>query len=221
MKLVTLCLALCAALAFAGSHSELGAVEPSGSGTAGAGTDALVFSQTYSFAALVNGFGHTVAADDFILSADASLQNIRIWMIYSSGNPTTYDLAIAQDAGDSNPGNASTVWSETVPCTHVDTGDDNWGFDIYETTCPISSYPSLTAGQRYWLILTFDTGVGTQYWLVEDPVWGSYCWTGDGTTWWRSDDVATFDYAADFFFELYDSPVVLERETWGSIKSIF
>ena len=219
MKLFAICLTVFTALAFAEGHAELGARHAPGDGIVS--TDGVVFSQVYSFANLINGYRHIEMADDLILSATASIQNIRVWMIYTGGMPTDYDLAFAQDAGDSDPNNATYVWSETVPCTHVDTGDDNWGFDIYETTCAISptdTYPSLTAGLRYWLILVFK---GDEFWLVEDPVWGSYAWTYSGTTWYRTDDPYTFDYAVDAFFELYDSPVPIERETWGSRKPLF
>jgi hypothetical protein len=207
------------ALALA-SANDLGFVRPTAPGHGGP-TDAIVFDQPYSFAALVNGYQHIQMADDFILSYDTSIQNIRMWMIYVSGNPASYDLAISQDAGDSDPNNATTVWSETVPCTHVDTGDDNWGYDIWETTFEIPEtdlWPSLTGGDRYWLILNFTA---SEYWLVEDPVWGSYSWTSDGTTWYRTDSPSTFNYAADAFFQLYDSPVALVRETWANIKTIF
>ncbi|OPL18418.1 MAG: hypothetical protein AVO35_06125 [Candidatus Aegiribacteria sp. MLS_C] len=207
------------ALSLAGSD-HLGFVHPSGPGHGGP-TDAIVFDQGYSFAALVNGYQHIQMADDFILSADASIQNIRMWVIYVSTPPTSYDLAIAQDNGDSDPNTATTIWSENVPCTHVDTGDDQWGYDIWETTFEISEtdvYPSLTAGVRYWLIFNFTA---TEYWLVEDPVWGSYAWTSDGSTWYRTDSPSTFDYAADAFFQLYDTPVALDRETWANIKTMF
>jgi len=218
MKLVVLILTACAAFAFA-NVAQLGAVHPEGDPTPG--SDAVVFAQTYSFGTLLNGFRHIEAADDFIVGTSCDLQNIRIWMIYSGGMPTDYDLRISMDAGDSDPNNATDIWTETVPCTHVDTGDDNWGFDIYETTCAIpamDAYPSVTAGQRYWLELVFK---GDEYWLVSGPVWGSFCWTSDGTTWTRADDPGTFATEADFYFDLYDTPVALQRETWGSIKSIF
>jgi hypothetical protein len=207
------------ALALAAGADHLGFIHPWGSGYGGP-TDAIVFDQVYSYAALVNGYQHIQMADDFILAQDASIQNIRMWMIYTSTMPVSYDLAIAQDNGDSDPNTATVIWSETVPCTHFDTGDDQWGYDIWETTFAISPtdvYPSLTAGVRYWLIFNFTA---TEFWLVEDPVWGSYAWTSDGATWYRTDSPSTFNYAADAFFQLYDTPVALARETWGSIKTL-
>lgn len=224
MKFVFFVLALTVAVAFADTHAELGAVHPSGSGYGGPGTDANVFDQPYDFTALINGFAHTEMVDDFILGSDATIQAIQMWLIYSGSNPTTTELFILEDSGDSDPATATEIWRETVDCTHIDTGDDQWGFDIWETTYTLTAdaYPDLTAGTRYWLGLVFQLpGGGQEYWLVEDPVWGSYLWTTDGTTWWRSDSPDTFAQAADAFFALYDSPVALQRDTWGSIKSIF
>ena len=223
MKLLVLCLTLFAAMAIAEGPVELGALHPYETGTVN--TDAIVFSQTYSYAALLNGLRHNVAgggiADDFILSSAASIQNIRFWIVYTSGSaPTSYDLVISQDNGDSDPNTATTVWNENVPCTVVDTGDTNWGFIIWEITCaiPMDAYPSLSAGPRYWLEIVFSNPSPTDYVLVEAPVFGQLCYTGGVPDWARCD---TWTDPCDVFFELYDTPVALDRSTWADIKTIF
>ncbi len=222
MKLFTFLLLVIAASVFASGPSELGLCENTYTGTTAPESDAaLLFSQTYSFGALLNGYRHIEMCDDFIIEGgDVYLEEIVIWMIYAGSQPTDYALRLAEDSGDSDPNNATVIWEETVSCSHIDTGDDNWGYDIYETTCTISSdaYPLLTGGTRYWLMLVFK---GDEYWLVENPIFGNYAWTSDGTTWYRTDDPSTFAAAADAFFDLYGTRTALNRNTWGNIKSTF
>ncbi len=226
MKFVILVLVLLASLAFA-SASDLGAVHHSGTSNYSGGTDAVVYAQPYVFADLSNGIRHYSApegwgTDDFILSTASEIHGVQFYIVYAGSTaPTSYDLVIGQDAGDSDPNNYSTVWSANVPCTLVDTGDDNWGFDIYEVNCDIpSSFPSLTAGPRYWLAIGFhDTDV-TDYVLVTETITGGMAWSGVTQTSYIP-TVTSFGTAYDFFFNLYDSPTALERQTWGSIKSLY
>ena len=222
MKLLVLCLTLCVALVFAGDASELGTLHPWESGTV---TDDIMFSQTYSFASLLNGLRHNIAgggiADDFILSSDASIQNVQFWIVYTSGSaPTSYDLVFSEDTGDSDPNTATTVWSENVPCTVIDTGDTNWGYIIWEVNCaiPMDAYALLSAGPRYWLEIVFHNPDPADYVLVEAPVYGELCFTGGGPEVWARCD--TWTDPCDMYFVL-DGVVSLDRSTWADIKTIF
>jgi hypothetical protein len=160
--------------------------------------------------------------DDFQVSSDASLDTVVAWMIYNPEPcPTEYNMAILEDSGLTDPNFATNVWTGTCPASAVDTGDDNWGFNIWEMTLTCPSPYTLTSGQLYWLSMQFSETI-TDYWLVQDPVWGDYAWTGtDGILWTRVDDPNTFDTPADAFFILYSSAGALDNETWGAIKNIF
>ncbi len=226
MKFFVLCLTLCAALAFA-DVSELGALHSAGE-IPPAASDDIVFAQTYVYANITNGIRLTAYpcywADDFVLAANADIQNIRFWIVYNGGTaPTTYDLAFSLDNGDSDPSTATTVWSQSaVPATLVDTGDDQWGLDIYEVTCAVvAPFPSLLSGERYWLECLFQSDIITNdFILMQNLVYPSaFYLSTDAVSWTRIDDYGQPE--SDVFFELYNTPVALQRNTWGTIKSIF
>lgn len=225
MKVLSLVLVLLASLAFAGA-SDLGSVHTSGTSNYSGGTDAVVYAQSYVFADLANGIRHYSdpegwGCDDFVLSSATEIQGIQFYIVHAGSAPTSYDLVIGEDAGDSNPNNYTEVWSANVPCTLVDTGDDNWGYDIYEVNCDIpSSFPYLTAGPRYWLALGFHDATITDYVLVTETITGGMAWSGVTQTSYAT-TLASFGTAYDFFFNLFDSPTSLERQTWGSIKSLY
>ncbi len=227
MKVLSVVLVLLASLAFA-SASDLGAVHHSGTSSYSGGTDAVVYAQPYVFADVANGIRHYSVAesegwgtDDFVLNTASEIHGIQFYIVYSGVAPTSYDLVIGQDAGDSDPNNYTEVWSANVPCTLVDTGDENWGMTIWEVNCDIpSSFPNLTAGPIYWLAIAFHEEAVYEYILVNATVAGGMAWSGVTQTTYAT-TLATFGTPYDFFFNLYDAPTSLERQTWGSIKSLY
>jgi len=224
MRLLALCLVCFVGFAFASGVSQFESANPTGLSNGGPGTDALLFDQPYAFGFLLNGFAHGFMCDDFELTGDASIDTIRVWMIYAIANPTEANFSILEDAGLVDPNFATPVWTGTLTANSVDTGDDNWGYDIWETTYTGSGPTDLVAGQLYWLSYEFhDQATIFDYWLVSDPVWGDYCWTGaDGILWTRSDDPGTFETPADAFFQLMGTySGALDNATWGTIKSTF
>lgn len=225
MKFVSVCLVLLASLALAGA-TDLGVTHTSGSSSYQGGTDDVVYAQTYVFADLANGIRHYSApegwgTDDFILSAGAEIQGVQFYIVHAGAAPTSYDLVIGVDAGDSDPNNYTEVWSDNVACTLIDTGDENWGYTIYEVNCDlVSGFPVLTAGPRYWLAIGFHDDTVTDYVLVTETIVGGMAWSGVTQTSYAT-TLASFGTAYDFFFNLFDSATSLERQTWGSIKSIY
>jgi len=224
MKCIVLFLTVFSALAFADGASPLGAIHPTATGSVD--DDPLLWAQPYSSATLQNGYryydtstGEGYMVDDFFGGGEFTIKSIRIWMIYQGANPETYEVAFIEDAGDANPNNGTVAWSGTMTCTHVDTGDDLWGYDIWETTGVLSNYPTLPSFDRYWLVLRFQ---GEEYWLVQPPVSGSYPWLGPTTIELLScADPSMYGETSDSYFALYAPPVPIVRESWGSIKSIF
>ena len=225
MKFLALCLVLLASLAFA-SASDLGAVHTSGSSAYSGGTDADVYSQPYAFADLANGIRHYLApegwaCDDFMLTSAADIIGIKFYIVYAGDAPTSYSFAITQDGGSVDPNTATPVWSAALPCTLVDTGDDNWGYDVYEVTCDIpSAFPSLTAGTTYWFAIGFHGADVTDYVLVTETITGSEAWSGVT----QAEYILTstsFGTPYDIFFTLDGVPTSLSRSTWGAIKSFF
>ncbi|MCD4847162.1 MAG: hypothetical protein K8R76_03110 [Candidatus Aegiribacteria sp.] len=224
MKLFVFALVIVAASSFA-ADAELGSRHAEGTGMVS--IDGLMYSQTYDFANLMNGYSNYGAgdrwiADDFELAGpEVYVDSVVVWMIWTGGQGSTMNIVFSEDNGDSDPNTATDVWSEAVPCTNYFTGDQSWGFDIYETTCDINAadtHPLLTIGTHYWMETQADV-VDNCFQLVG--TWGvlSYVWYNDGSgVWVRCDDA--FSEITDTFMDFYGY-VALEAGTWADIKTLF
>lgn len=188
-----------------------------------------VFSQTYDFYLILNGFSNCGAhnrwvCDDFVLQETSYVNEIRIWMIWPGGQQgTVMNLAISRDdAGDSDPNNCTEIWVESVPCTNTATGDIIWGCDVYETFCTIDveSYPVLDIGEHYYFETQVDQ-VDDCFILVSYNFYGDYCWWDNGYGVYERSDF-NYGHDSDLFFDFYGGPASdLVSDTWGSIKTLF
>jgi hypothetical protein len=116
---------------------------------------------------------------------------------------------------------APVIWAEVVPCTNVFTGDSNWGYDIYETTCRIygSTYPELVIGTHYYFETQADV-TDNCFILVSNWCMLDCTWIDEGSGVWES--TLSANCPCDLFFDFYGEPVsALKSETWGSIKTLF
>lgn len=223
MRFSVFVLVIVAVFAFA-ADDQLGSIHPTG--PTGAGSDADVYSQTYDFGTLLNGYsnysgGSRLVADDFELTADYDVREIVVWMIWTAGQATEMNMAIlSDDAGDSNPATATEVWSEAVPCVNVDTGDDNWGYDIWETTCTVNTdvYPELSTGIHYYLQVQAEVADNC-YILVSPNYVADLVWFFGDSGWQRSD--VAFGEDSDLYFDLFGELTAIESMTWGSVKTLF
>ncbi|MEA3266614.1 MAG: hypothetical protein U9P42_06700 [Candidatus Fermentibacteria bacterium] len=221
MKSSFIVLLIVAVFAF-GANDDLGAIHPSG--PTGAGTDADVYSQTYDFGLVLNGYSNYTGryvADDFELTDDYDVRTIDVWMIFTGAQATAMNLSILSDnAGDSDPSTATEIWAEAVPCVNTDTGDDNWGYDIWHTSCTVNTdiYPELDAGQHYYFVTQGETGDNC-FIIVSENYVADLCWYNDGSGWVRSD--AAFGENSDLFFDFYGELTAIESMTWGSVKALF
>ncbi len=223
MRLSIFAMILVVAFAFA-ANDQLGAVRTAG--PVGAPSDANIYSQTYSFASILNGYsnysaGSRQVADDFELTENYDVREIVVWMIWQGAQATAMNLSVlSDDASDSNPGTATEVWSEAVPCVNVDTGDTNWGYPIWETTCTVNTdvYPELTSGVHYYLNTQAEVAdncfIIVSNWAVADLTWYY-----DGSAWARCD--TAFGESSDLFFDLSGEETAIESRTWGSVKTLF
>jgi len=224
MKLFVFALVIVAASAFA-ADAELGPRHAEGTGMVS--IDGLIYSQTYDYANLMNGYsnygaGDRWVADDFELAGpEYVVEHAIVWMIWTGGMGSTMNFVFSEDNGDSDPNTATEIWAEPVPCTNEFTGDSNWGFDIYETTCDFieaGTYPELVVGTHYWMETQADVTdncfqlVGT--WSVL-----SFVWYNDGSGVWVRSDVV-FGEETDTFFDLIGLGT-LESRTWADIKTLF
>ena len=187
--------------------------------------DYLVYSQTYSYENLLNGYsnygaGDRWVCDDFKLTGYAWVSDIYIWMIWTGGQGSTMNIVISEDdTGDSDPNTTTDVFTESVPCTNTFTGDSNWGYDIYETFCEIVPSPTLYGGIHYYFEIQADV-VDNCFILVSHNYIDDYCWYNDGPGIWVRSDVM-FGEDSDMFFDFNGMFPAVESETWGTIKSLF
>ena len=212
--------------ALADQPAELGSRHIQGTGPIG--IDNLVYSQTYSYENLLNGYsiygaGDRWACDDFEVIGLAWVYEIYVWMIWTGGQGQDMNLVISKDdTGDSDPNTNTDYWVETVPCTNTFTGDSNWGFDIYETCIDIYGYSydfELIPGTHYYFETQADV-TDNCFILVSHNYNGDYCWYNDGSGVWVRSDVL-FGEDSDMFFDFDGWSAALESETWASIKSLF
>ena len=226
MKLFLFAIVIVATSVFA-LDTELGARHAEGTGMVS--IDGLLYSQTYDYANLINGYsnygaGDRWVCDDFELSGPGCfVDSVIVWMIWTGGMGSTMNIVFSEDSGDSDPNTANDIWAEPVPCTNEFTGDSNWGYDIYETICDINAadtHPLLTIGTHYWMETQADV---TDNCFILVGTWGvlSYVWYNDGSGVWVRSDVI-FSEATDAFFDFYGYPTeTLESGTWADIKTLF
>lgn len=207
----------------AGHDFELGYIGPAT--VTPSSSDAAVYSQPYDFGALVNGYGvqsggNYVGADDFTPAHSGTVNEIELWMIYTGAHPCDFNLFVYNDDSDTGHQPGSVHWSQTVPSSQVtdqDTGDDEWGYDIYHTTIYLGTDGfSVSAGTMYWLGVQ-TVGSDVSYWLVTDVTWAEPAmWSLDNGSTWQSPGADV-----ECFFILNDDGTSLSPSTWGGIKSEF
>ena len=211
--------------ALADPPAELGSRHIQGTGPTG--IDNLVYSQTYNYENLLNGYsiygaGDRWACDDLEIAGFAWVYEIHIWMIWTGGQASTMNLVVSKDdTGDSDPNTNTDIWVESVSCINTLTGDSNWGFDIYETYMDLcEDYTlELMGGIHYYFETQADV-TDNCFVLVSRNYNGDYCWYNDGSGVWVRSDVI-FEQDSDMFFDFVGQIAALESETWSSIKTLF
>ena len=188
--------------------------------------DGLVYSQTYTFEsldiAILNSSGVNYwVCDDFELDDNYYVTEMCVWMIWTGEHATVMNFVISEDnTGDSDPNTNIDVWAESVPCTNTFTGDQAFGYDVYETYCTINAgaYPELDAGAHYY----FETQAVTpdnSYILADVNMVSGGCWYWTEGEWHEIINMSGYPH---MFFDFYGEPMnTLESETWGSIKTLF
>ena len=227
MKLFILILIICIFSVLADQPTELGSFRITDGGHQTIDNRSCVYSQPWDVGELVNGYsnygaGDRWVCDDFILTADCTLDSIFVWQLYTGDIPAWMNIVFSEDTGDSDPNTAVEVWNSSAPCIHY----FEWiGQDyIYRTVIVViesgESPPELSAGTRYWLEVQADV-VDNSFMLVCTWANGSYTWYNDGSGVWVRSDIQ-FGEGTDAFFELYGyESSALESSTWGSIKTLF
>ena len=228
MKLFIFITVICIFSALADPPDELGSFRITDGGHQRIDNRSCVYSRPYDYSEFVNGYsnygaGDRWVCDDFVLTADCTIDSIVVWHIFTVEKPAWMNIVFSEDTGDSDPNTAVEVWSDSAPCIN-EWVDYIFGYDFWKTTIFVNAsgqpLPVLSAGTRYWLEVQADI-VNNCFLLVGTWANGSYSWYNDGSGVWVRSDIQ-FGEETDAFFELYGYETsALESSTWGSIKTLF
>ena len=203
MKKIALLLVLIAGMAPAAGGSAL-TINPATNGS-------VLWENPYDYDLLVDGlYSYDInhATDDFVLDNQSELEAIVFYVAYSGTHPRDLQVAIYQDVSGS-PG--SEQWRVTVDSSNItdtDTGDDNWGYDLWETRLeldPADVYEDLAPG-TYWL----------EVYDPHDEVFGWFC---ENTGNFQYYGGTVFDFSAFFVVEGTPNSAVV-GSSWGAIKAL-
>lgn len=234
MKLAFLALVLAVSLAMAGIPTLTGDVGGT-SNWQGTDVETIFWSQLPTGGAMASQYFPDMyptydsgVADDFEFAEATTINKIRWWGGYWNGEAGPHDSPVEIYLYlDDGTGNAPTlpqhftaisVWMIN-PGEYTEVADGS----NYLLEYVFPTFVTFDPGQKYWFEIrkAFEfTPLGQYGWVQSEPIFLSPCVQGfDGLTppviWWTARDT-------DAAFELiFDDEVTLQRETWGSIKSIF
>jgi hypothetical protein len=184
--------------------------------------DDVFCSQVFVYANLANGLGFSapdgwMVADDFTYAQDGYINYIQIWALYTSGNPTGFNIQLRADA----PGPGSVVSSHSsTSCMHYNTGYYSSGYPLYQTDITVDNI-AFIAGTKYWIAIQSTGGGGSHYWLATNQTWAdmTYFSPDNGTTWISSEVEWGTPY--EQFMVISGEVTALSRGSWGAIKALF
>jgi len=183
--------------------------------------DTNAYDQAHQYSTAFAIFTDYWVADDFTPSFDAYIEVLTFWDLSTGTMPTSVDAYFWEDAP---PGPGTELWSGTVNgtnLTHTDIGVTFAGYPIYMTVAdlPNTDYFLAWSGVTYWTTIQRTDGTNF-YCILDDEVRDTECyrdigsgWVPGSTTGYDSTDM--FRIVGDGYFP------ALERDTWGSLKTLF
>jgi hypothetical protein len=160
-------------------------------------------------------FGDYRVVDDFVVSANLTVQSFVYWGVTTSSAPTTLNIMAFQD----NSGVPGTeIFQTSNPVTTVASGFTFAGYTVWTTTMNVSI--DMTPG-TYWL--GFHRPDATNWYVgLGTTVTGSeaYRTTVAGYSWVPCSSDPTIG-PADLFKVISGEYTSLTRSTWAGVKSLF
>lgn len=173
-----------------------------------ADTGDAIFSQPYSSDELANCVQSASLIDDFVPDFSGDCSTAIVWMVFAGTPPTELYIKIAENSGSLDPNLSVTIFAEEVPVVLTDTGDEWYGFTVYQVSLTLPTTIQLVSGKLYWFEVGTEPG---SYWGYKEPAtFGFGMWKYQAGHFVPLGD-------ADGFFEL-KTPVALERNSWAAIK---
>jgi hypothetical protein len=123
---------------------------------------------------------------------------------------------------DAAPGPGAELWNGTssgTNLTHTYIGVTFAGYPIYMTVAdlPDIDYFLVTGGTTYWTTIQRIDGLNL-YCFLDFEIRGMECYRDIGNGW---EPGGCGSYLICDMFRIIEGTVVLERDTWGSIKTQF
>jgi hypothetical protein len=188
-------------------------------------TDGVIVSQPFVYENMTNGLGCSASnswmiADDTTPPSDSPFQYWQYWVLYTGSTATTWKIQVRNDV--TGPG-ASVLWTwDVTGVTNTSTGLFGWGYLVYSVAAnPPGPWYNYGAGTKIWLCFQSLNGSGTTYFCAVNQTWADQCWfsQNNGTSWTSSTSNWGVPYELPMIIIGYGA--LLERDTWGSIKSTF
>ena len=157
-------------------------------------------------------------ADDFTPAIDEGIESLTFWDLSTGSMPTSVDAYFWADA---SPGPGTELWHETVSgtnLTHANSGVTFAGYIVYVTVAelPLPHFQTY-GGVTYWTTIQRTDGTNF-YCILDDEVAGTECYRDIGSGWVTGTSTG---YDPTDMFRIIWGTVALERDTWGSIKTVF
>jgi len=219
MKSSLVCLAVLTSLILANSEMEghfVGTPYPLPA------TDWLVdtnaYDQAHQYSTAFAIFTDYWVADDFTpLGSDQDVSILTFWTLSTGTMPTSVDAYFWADAP---PGPGTELWNGTssgTDLTHTDIGVTFAGYTIYMTVANLPGYFLALSGTTYWTTIQRTDGTNF-YCILDDEVRDTECYRDIGSGWVPG---STTGYDPTDMFRIISNSNALERETWGSLKTLF
>jgi hypothetical protein len=181
--------------------------------------DTNAYDQAHQYNTAFAIFTDYWVADDFTLGSDYYVTILTFWTLSTGTMPTSVDAYFWADAP---PGPGTELWNGTssgTDLTHTDIGVTFAGYTIYMTVAhlPNTDYFTAMSGVTYWTTIQRTDGTDF-YCILDDEVRDTECWRDIGGGWVPGSSTG---YAATDMFRIISNSDVLERETWGSLKTLF
>ncbi len=163
-------------------------------------------------------------ADDFTPSANYAVTDVTWWTLTTGAVPDAGDLEVLFYT-DLPPGPGTLLWTGVPTAVSLgNTGLTFAGYVIWQTqvTLPDTDYFNVVGGTTYWVSMHRTDGT-TLYIILDSIVRGTELYRIiDATGWVAGSSTGSPPYDPTDVFQIIEgTATAIERETWGSIKSIF
>lgn len=188
-------------------------------------TDDAIVSQPFLFRNMTNALACNASssymiADDATPAGSMPLGIFQFCALYTGSVATTWKIQARNHAA--GPGTTVLWTAEIGNVVNTATSLYAWGYPLFAcvATPTTGQLYSPVAGTKIWLCFQSLNGSAMTYFCAANQTWADQCFfsQNNGSTWTSS--TAQWGVAYELTM-IVSTPVALEHDTWGSIKSTF